>query len=320
MSTLVKTATVFGGTGFIGRQIVRELAAKGVLVKVATRVPERAYFLKPCGAVGQVTAVACDYRDPQSIEHAVKGSDFVVNTIGLLFQTPRSRFDAAHIEIPEEIAKACKAQGVKRFIHISGLGVEGMNSQYGYTKREGDKAVMKAFKNTTILRPSLVFGPDDDFFNKFAALALVMPFLPLIGGGQTKFQPVYVGDVAKAAINLLYAGEDMQGKTYELGGPEISTFGELLEMMFKYTGVKRTLVKLPSCVAKFIAGGLSIIPMKPLLTVDQVRSLKTDSVVSGKEAGFAELGIAPTALEMILPTYLETHKAGGRFAHKKTAS
>lgn len=319
MNNLTKTATIFGGTGFIGRQIVRELALKGYAVRVATRVPEKAYFLKPCGAVGQISAVACDYRDQKSIDKAVEGADFVVNTIGILFQKRRSRFDLAHIDVAEMIAKSCRKHKVSRFVHISALGCDTGRSRYAHSKIEGEDAIYDVLKSAVILRPSIVFGPDDDFFNKFAAMSKLMPALPLIGGGHTRFQPVYVGDVADAVMTVLHGPEDLCGQIYELGGPEVKTFKELLQIMKKYTGAKSILLPLPWFVAKFMAVFLSLLP-KPLLTTDQVDSLKTDNVVSDQAKGFKELGITPKAMSLILPGYLETFRAGGRFADKKQHS
>ena len=188
-----KTATVFGGTGFIGTQIVRELAKKGWTVKVATRIPESAYFLRTCGVVGQVVPFACDYNESKSIAAAIHGADYVVNCIGLLYEKRKGDFERAHIDVPKDIAKACAKEGVERFVHVSSLGVNA-DSKYGKTKLEGEKAVTKAFPQATILRPSVVFGPEDEFFNMFASLSRVAPCLPLIGGGHTKFQPVFVGD------------------------------------------------------------------------------------------------------------------------------
>lgn len=312
-----KTAVVFGGTGFIGRQVVRELADAGAMVKVATRIPESAYFLRPCGTVGQVVPFACDYSDDKSIRQAVKGCDFAVNCIGLLYEKKKGGFARAHVEVPRVIAKACKQENVERFVHISALGIQGSKSQYAATKCDGEKAVFKAFKDgTVILRPSIVFGPEDNFFNQFAEMSRYLPFLPLIGGGHTKFQPVYVGDVADAVMAGL-SKRDAAGHIYELGGPEVLNFRDVYETIFHYTGRKRPLVKLPWRVAKLQAMFLSLLP-KPLLTRDQVESLKTDSVVhSGKGVlTLHDLGVAPTMLHPVLTTYLPAYRSGGKFSHK----
>ena len=303
MAQKYKTATVFGGTGFVGMQIVRELAAKGVLIKVATRVPERAYFLKPCGNVGQVVPVQCDYNDPKSVAKAVEGSDIVVNCIGVLFEKGGQTFQKAHVDIPSSIAKAAKKAGVKSFVHISALGVDKASSKYAESKLEGEKAVFSNFKNAVILRPSIVFGEDDNFFNMFAGMSKVLPALPLIGGGETKFQPVFVGDVADAVMAAIDSLE-ARGQVYELGGPEILSFKELFELMFEYTQRVVPLVPLPFALAKVQATFLSLLP-KPLLTRDQVESLKTDNVVGDDALTLADLGVNATALDLVLPNYLE---------------
>lgn len=312
-----KIATVFGGTGFIGTQVVRELAARGFTVKVATRVPERAYFLKPCGVVGQVAPFACDYDDEKNVAAAVKGADVVVNCVGILFEKGKKGFERAHIDIPERIAKVCKKAKVGRLVHVSALGVHESTSKYAFTKLGGEKKVLKHFPQATILRPSVVFGEGDNFFNMFAKMAQILPALPLIGGGETKFQPVYVGDVADCVMAALDQA-DARGRIYELGGPEILSFKEIYERLFKYTEQPRALVPLPFGLAKVQACFLGLMP-KPLLTRDQVESLKTDNVVSVDASGLAALGVNATGLDVILPTYLARFKPGGRFADQKVA-
>lgn len=317
MARNYKTATGFGGTGFVGTQIVRELAKRDIIVKVATRVPERAYFLKPCGAVGQVVPVQCDYNDEASVAAAVQGSDYVVNCIGVLFEKGAQSFQKAHIDIPTLIAKAVKKAEVKSFVHISALACERGTSKYAQSKAEGEKAVLSKFPKAVILRPSIIFGEGDDFFNMFAGMASVLPVLPLIGGGETKFQPVYVGDVADAAISALNS-EDAQGQIYELGGPETLSFEDVYKKIFEYTGQNPILASLPYGVAKFKAFFLEILP-KPLLTRDQVESLKTDNVVNEGAQGLRDLGVVPTALDIILPNYLVRYRRGGRFGDKMSA-
>lgn len=312
------TATVFGGTGFVGRQIVRALAKHGIVVKVATRVPERAYFLRPCGVVGQIVPFAVDYNDPASIARAVRGSDYVVNCIGMLYERRKGDFARAHAEIPAHIARACAAAGVARLVHISIPNIDADQSRYARTKLEGEKAVQTYFPAATILRPSVIFGPDDDFFNKFAGLARVMPFMPLIGGGKTKFQPVYVGDVAQAAEVCLTGSEDLRGRIFELGGPDVVTFREIYERLFTYTGRRRRFITLPWQVASVQACFMGMLP-KPLLTKDQVESLKTDYTLAPGAPGLRDLGIEPTSMDVILPVYLEAYRPGGRFAGQKAA-
>ncbi|MCD8562835.1 MAG: complex I NDUFA9 subunit family protein [Alphaproteobacteria bacterium] len=322
MSLQNKIITVFGGTGFIGRNIVRDLAQQGARVKIATRVPEHAYFLKPCGAVGQIVPVTCNYADESSIKAAVKGSDFVINCIGILYEKKKGQFDRLHAALPGVIARACTEYNVARFVHISALGIEKASSRYAASKREGEKAILSAFPKASILRPSVVFGPDDDFFNRFAGLAEILPALPLIGGGHTRFQPVYVGDVAQAVISCLSLPSEgdnaPEGHIYELGGPEIMNFREVYETLFRVTGRRRTLVSLSWGFAKIQASFMAFLP-KPPLTCDQIEQLKTDSIAAEKALGLQDLGITPTALELVLPLYLARFKPGGRFGRPNAA-
>lgn len=312
-----KMACVFGGTGFIGRQIVRGLAREGYTVKVATRVPERAYFLRTAGNVGQIVPFACNYADDASLRAAVKGCALVINCVGILFEKGRNTFLKTHAELPRRIAKACAAEKVERFVHISALGCEASSSKYGKSKYQGEQAILENFKDATILRPSVVFGVEDNFFNMFAKMATVLPVLPLIGGGHTKFQPVYVGDVAEAVIVAGRTGET-KGQTYELGGPDIFTFRQIYEKLFKAINRKPILVSLPWGVAKFKGCLLQILP-KPPLTSDQVESLKSDNVVAPNARTLKDLGITPTSADTILPTYLARYRPGGRFGDKKRA-
>lgn len=310
-----KIATVFGGTGFVGKQIVRSLAAQGVMVKIATRIPEKAALLKHCGGVGQIVPVVCNYLDPQSVAHAVAGSDYVVNCIGILYERGKKKsFNRIHVEFPALIAKSCAEAGVKRFVHLSALGCDITKSKYAKSKFEGEKAVFSAFPKSVILRPSIIFGPEDSFFNLFAELSRYLPFLPLIGGGKTKFQPVYVGDVAKAVmVCLTTEGHVQEGKVFQLGGTDVLTFKQLYQKMFSYTGRTRRLITLPYCVAKIEARFLSLLP-RPLLTADQVETLKTDNIVAEGALCLRSLGIEPTSMDAILPSYLSAYKKGGCFA------
>lgn len=333
MAQNYKVACVFGGTGFLGEQVVRELAKAGYTIKVATRAPERAYALKPSGSVGQIVPFACDYREQASVEAAVKGCDAVINLIGILYETRRDSFYNAHVAIPEMIAKACIKEGVQRFIHVSALGVEEASSRYAKTKAEGEGAILALFPGAVILRPSVIFGAGDDFFNMFAGVARYLPVLPLIGGGTTLFQPVYVGDVADAVMASLKlpdtGAEAEQPRIYELGGPDIVSFKDIYAILFDHTGRRRALIPLPFPLAKIqgalFSGASSLIGWttglwpKPPLTADQVDSLKSDSVVGEGAAGFAALGLTPKAMASVLPTYLSRYRPGGRFGDKKSA-
>ncbi len=309
-----KIVTIFGGTGFLGRNIVQKLARSGVTVKIATRIPESAYSLKTYGEVGQIVAVKCDYSDACSVRAAVKGSDFVVNCIGILFEKKRRSFTRVHVDMAAMIAKACADEKIKRFVHISALGCDVSSSKYGKSKLEGEKAVLANYPTATILRPSVIFGQDDNFFNMFAELARFTPILPLIGGGKTKFQPIYVGDVADVVVKAITSNSDKYlGRIYQLGGADIVTFKEIYEKLFEYTGRKRKLVFLPYWVAKIEAWFLSLLP-KPLLTPDQVESLKSDNIVNKDALGLQSYDITPKSMDLILPQYLKNYKSGGRFA------
>lgn len=323
MSFQNKIACVFGGTGFVGRQVVRELAKAGYTVKVASRAPESGFFLKTAGVVGQVVPVMCDYRDDDSLLAAVSGCDAVVNCVGILFEKGRKKsFQKIHAQLPARIAAACSAAGVKRFVHISALGVDKATSRYAKSKLAGEEGVLASFPDATILRPSVVFGPGDGFFAMFARMAIYMPALPLIGGGKTLFQPVYVGDVADAvmvALSLPAAGpQSPLGTIYELGGPEVMNFQEVYNRIEKQTGRNIRTIGLSWCVAKMQGRIMSLMP-HPLLTGDQVESLKTDNVVSGNHPTLADLGINETAVGTILPSYLACYRVGGRFGDKKSA-
>ncbi len=309
-----KIVTVFGGTGFLGRHIVQKFVSSGFIVKVATRIPESAYSLKIYGQVGQVVPIACNYSDAYSVRAAVKGSDFAVNCIGILSEKRRGDFTRVHIDIPAVIAKACADEGVERLVHISALGCDVSSSKYGKSKLAGERAVLANYPNAVILRPSVIFGQDDNFFNMFAELARFTPVLPLIGGGKTKFQPIYVGDVADVAVKAVTSGTNKYlGKIYQLGGADIVTFKEIYEKLFEYTGRRRKLVNMPFWLAKIEAWFLSLLP-NPLLTPDQVESLKSDNIVTQDALGLCSFGITPKSMDLILPQYLNNYRQGGRFA------
>lgn len=309
--------TVFGGTGFLGRYVVKELADRGYRIKVVTRTSEKAYYLKPCGSVGQIVAVGCDYSDIQSLKSVIKGSSFVVNLVAIAYKKKKGDFERLHTELAGNMAKACAETGVEAFTHVSAIAVDRTSSEYARTKLDGEEAIRGAFPKAAIIRPSVMFGEDDDFFNKFAELSRYLPFLPLIGGGNTKFQPVYVGDVANAVVISLL-DHKIHGDIFELGGPEILTFKEIYERIFKHTGRSRPLIKISFCMAKLQAFFMGMLP-KPLLTIDQVNSLKSDNVANGTYKGFEAFNIASTALDLVLPRYLERYKKGGRFGESVSA-
>lgn len=302
--------TVFGGSGFLGRHTVRALARAGWRIKVATRHPNRAFFLRPLGTVGQIDFVKCDVADADSVARAVAGSNVVVNLTGILFEKGQT-FEDVQAEGAANIAQAAAAAGATALVHVSAVGADAdCDAHYAVTKAEGELSVREAFPAAVILRPSLIFGPEDGFFNKFAQMARFLPALPLIGGGKTRFQPVFVGDVAQAVLAAI-ARQD--GRTYELGGPTIYTFKELMQLILRETGRKRALVPMPFGIAALKAMFLQLLP-NPLLTVDQVRLLKKDNVVSTTVAGLADLGITPTSAEAVVPSYLWRYRAKGEYA------
>ncbi len=312
-----KLVTVFGGSGFLGRHIVRLLAKKGFRIRVACRRPDLAGHLQPLGNVGQITAVQANLRYRDSIDRAVIGADYVVNCVGILFESGRNTFDAVQAFGAKAIAEAAKAQDAK-LVHISAIGADKNSAaDYARTKAIAEEAVLKAVKDAVILRPSIVFGPEDGFFNKFADMSRLAPALPLVGGGHTKFQPVYVADVAEAVVKGV-VGEIEGGKIYELGGPEVLSFKQCLQTMLKVISRSRPLVHLPWAIASMIGSVTSLIPfIDPPLTEDQVELLKSDNVVSdqAKSEGrdLAGMGITPKAVETILPTYLVHFRPSGQY-------
>ena len=302
--------TVFGGAGFLGRAVVSALARQGAHVRVAGRRPDEALRCKPMGDVGQVASVPANIRNDASVAAAVDGADAVVNLVGILYESGRQTFDAVHRDGAGRIARAAAAAGVAQLVHVSAIGADpGAASNYARSKGEGEQAVKAAFDKAVILRPSILFGPDDDFFNRFAAMARIAPALPLIGGGGTRFQPAYVCDVADAVVAALN-NQDTAGRTYELGGPQIYSFGQLLELLLTVIDRRRLLIPVPFWAAMAQAFFLELFPVPPL-TRDQVRLLRRDNVVTEGIAGFADLGISPTAPEIILPTYLSRFRRGG---------
>jgi NADH dehydrogenase len=312
--------TVLGGSGFIGRHTVRALASDGWRIRAATRRPDLAGHLQPMGAVGQIQPVQANLRYPDSIRRAVEGSEAVVNLVGILFKAGPQTFHAVHVAGARAAAKAAKEAGAKTFVHVSAIGADRKSwGKYGRTKAAGEAAVLAEFPDAVILRPSVVFGPEDQLFNRFAAMAQMSPFLPLIGGGKTQLQPVYVGDVA-AAIAAVLRGEATPRTIYELGGPDVVTFRQLLDLTQEWSGRKRWYARIPFWLAQ--VGAFLTVPlpngMRPL-TVDQVRMLTEPNVVSEAAVRdgrtLAGLGIrTPQTMSSVVPGYLERFRPHGQFA------
>ncbi len=307
-----KLVTIFGGTGFLGRHAVRALAKAGWRIKVASRHPASGFFLRPLGTVGQIDFVKCDIADREQVAAALAGSDAVVNLCGILFQRGQS-FDDVQAQGAGNVAEAAAAAGVRALVHVSAIGADkDSEAVYAQTKADGERRMREAFPAATILRPSIVFGPEDDFFNRFAAMARISPFLPLVGGGKTRFQPVFVGDVAAAIVTAL-SSEAARAKTYELGGPTVYSFKQLLQLVLTETGRKRLLLPLPFGIAAFQAFFLQLLPNPPL-TPDQVKLLKSDNVVADGANTLADLGITPNSVEAEIPAYLWRYRAKGQYA------
>lgn len=316
-----RLATVFGGSGFVGRYAVRALARNGWRVRAAVRRPDLAGFLQPAGVVGQVHAVQANLRYPDSVKRATDGAACVINAVGILAPAGAQTFDRLHVEGARAVAKAARDSGAKRLIHVSAIGADrASNAQYARTKGEGERAVLEEFPDAIILRPSIVFGREDQFFNRFASLTLTSPFLPLIGGGKTKFQPVFVGDLADAIVKAA-EGAGKPGTVYEIGGPAVLSFRDLLDRTQEWADRKRFYLPLPFWLAKLQAVMTKPLPnsLRPI-TVDQVRMLANDNVVSAaaKAEGrtLAAFGItAPTPVEAEVPAYLERFRPRGQFSH-----
>jgi uncharacterized protein YbjT (DUF2867 family) len=310
-----RLVTIYGGSGFVGRHLVRALAKRGWRIRVAVRRPDLAGHLQPLGVVGQIQPVQANLRFPESVARAAEGSTAIVNLVGILFQSGAQRFDAVQAQGADAVAKAAKAEGA-RLVQMSAIGADkDSESDYGRTKALGEQAALSEKPDAVIVRPSIVFGPEDDFFNRFASLARMSPFLPLVGGGETKFQPVFVGDVAEAIAKAV-DGQAKGGATYELGGPEVMTFRELMELTLEQIGRKRLLLPLPFGIARMQAFFFEMMP-KPMLTRDQVTMLERDNVVSAEAAReqrtLEGLGINPTAMRAILPGYLWRYRKAGQF-------
>ncbi len=320
-----RIVTVFGGSGFIGRHVVRRLAKEGAQVRVAVRDPETANYLRLMGGVGQIVPVPTDINDPASVARALQGADQAVNLVGILFEAGKQRFQQVHTDAAASIADTSKTAGVRDLVHVSAIGADvKSDALYAKTKGLGEVAVKKAFSGVTILRPSIVFGPEDGFFNLFAGMSRLAPVLPVFGcpawpkvsvfsdkglidvdfygDGGTKFQPVYVGDVADAVMKALESHETA-GKVYELGGPNVYSSEELMALMLRIIGRRRILLPIPFWVLNIMGFFMEALP-KPFITRDQVKLLRRDNVVSRRAKKLQDLGIAPTAAESVLPTYL----------------
>lgn len=307
--------TIYGGSGFLGRHVVRALAKRNYRIRVAVRRPELAGHLQPLGRVGQIHAVQANIRNAASVESAARGAHVLINLTGILFEHGRQKFDTVHAFGAEQVALAAAAHGAA-MVHVSAIGADETSpSAYARSKALAEKLVLSAQPQAVIMRPSIVFGPEDDFFNRFAAIARMSPFLPLIGGGDTRFQPVFVGDVAKAIADAV-DGKLRGGATYELGGPEVRTFKELMQFVLATIERKRLLLPVPFFAAKLPAFFLQFMP-KPMLTPDQVELLRVDNVVSDsaiKEGRTLEgIGIQPDSIEAIVPSYLWRFRKTGQF-------
>jgi NADH dehydrogenase len=326
-----RIVTVFGGSGFVGRHVVRALARDGWRVRVATRRPDLAFHLQPLGRVGQIHAVQANVRYPESLAAAMRGAAAAVNLVGILAPWGKQTFASIQSEGAAAVAKAAAAAGVANIVHLSAIGADARSaSDYARTKAEGEAAMFSAIPSAKVVRPSVVFGPEDDFFNRFASMARVAPFLPLIGGGVTKLQPVYVGDVAEVVSRLL-RGEGKAGAVYELGGPSIYTMREIMEFVLATVQRERILAPMPFNIAETLGSVtekvnkllLGLLPADFVFTRDQVELLRHDNVVSAKAVAegrtLAGLGLSPESVENIVPTYLYRYRKNGQFADQRQA-
>ena len=307
-----KIIAIFGGGGFLGKHLMRQLTKLDFRVKVATRNPYLKGYLKPLGNPGQIELIKTNIFDSEDVKRVLNNCDIVINLVGILYETRKQKFNQVHAQFPYLLSNLCNEIGIKNLIHVSALGVkEGHISKYMKSKLQGEKNIIENFKRTVILRPSVIFGPEDNFFNTFASMAEFSPFLPLIGGGKTKFAPIYVGDVAKAITKSLTLNVS-NIKIFELGGPENYSFKKLMEILLTEIKKKRFLLHIPFGVAKFQSYFLQIMP-RPLLTADQVDLLKYDNVISGNYPGLKDFGISGVSIQTILPKYIYRFRTGGQF-------
>ena len=308
-----KIATIFGASGFIGRHLIRRLTEKNFRIVAATRSPYLHGYLKPLGNPGQIDLEKVNLFNENRLRTLIKNSDVVINLVGILYENKKQKFENIHARFPDLLSKLCSELNIEKLIHISALGInETVSSQYMQSKLKGEKNILNNFSHSIILRPSIVFGPEDKFFNQFASLAEFLPALPLIGGGQTKFQPIYVSDLCKAIVAVLDK-EEVNENIYELGGSQIFTFKELMEILLKQIKKKRFLVPIPFSFAKFLAKILQLLP-KPMLTTDQVEMLKYDNVVTNNYPTLKDLKINPQTIDSVLPNYICRVRKGGQFA------
>lgn len=309
----IKQVTVFGGSGFIGRAIVRALAQEGLLVRVAVRRIELAESVKTAGDVGQITVMRTNLRMPQSVAAAIAGSQAVINAAGIPFQRGRQRYQSIHVSGARAIAEAARAAGVERLVHISGIGADHRSSKNRFiqSKVGAEDAIVAAFPSATILRPSVVFGPDDAMFNRLARIAAMAPFVPVVGSGTAKVQPVFCGDIGAAAAAVLARPETAK-TVFELGGPRVYTYREISALVLREIGRHKPIIGVPAPLMKIAGFFAEFLPVPPL-THDQVELLTQDNVARPGAPGLAALGIQPTAAEVILPTYLDRFRVGGRY-------
>lgn len=313
-----KLVTIYGGSGFVGRYIARRMAKAGWRVRVAVRRPNEAIFVKPYGVVGQVEPVLCNVRDDQSVRDVMRGADAVVNCVGILAESGKNKFDAVQADGAERIARIAADEGVAKMVQISAIGASlASDSDYARTKAKGEEAVMANMPQAVILRPSIVFGPEDQFFNRFAAMTRLGPFLPVVGA-DTKFQPVYADDVALAAEKALT--RDVAPGVYTLGGPDVASFRELMIMMLDVINRRRIVLSIPLFAGKIMGWSFDMLQKASLgliqngvITRDQVRNLANDNVVGPDDRGFDALGIEPTALTSVLPDYLWPFRPSGQY-------
>tara|TARA_B100000427_G_scaffold212890_1_gene177573 strand:- start:50 stop:991 length:942 start_codon:yes stop_codon:yes gene_type:complete len=307
-----KIIAIFGAGGFIGKHLMRELTKLDYRIKVATRSPYLKGYLKTQGNPGQIELFETNIFDLDSIKEVLNNCNFVINLVGILYETRKQKFDAVHSYFPDLLSKACSELGIEKLIHVSALGIKEKHpSKYMQSKLEGENKIRENFSGSKILRPSVIFGQEDKFFNTFAQIAQFSPMLPLIGGGKTKFAPIYVGDVAKAIVRALEINNS-ESEIYELGGPKEYSFKELMKILLTEIKKKRFLVSIPWGIARFQSYFLQMLP-NPLLTPDQVELLKHSNVVTGNYPTLKDLGITGTEIQNILPKYIYRFRSGGQF-------